>query len=82
MARRSAMKEVQHTSGWRKFSLGLTALIIVSVVGGWALSSVFASKPSTVGVGAPVEASAAISPMELMVTHGRPLPVTEYAEPF
>ncbi len=76
------MKEVQHTSAWRKFSVALSVFLVAVAVGAWAASSVFASKPVTVGVGAPVEASAAISPMELMVTHGRPLPVTEYAEPF
>jgi hypothetical protein len=76
------MKEVQHTSAWRTFSVALTVFLIAAAAGAWAVSSVFASKPVTVGVGAPVEASAAISPMELMATHGRPLPVTEYAEPF
>jgi hypothetical protein len=76
------MKAIQHASPWRKFSLRLIALIIVSVAGGWALSSVFASKPATVGAAAPVAAAAAISPLELMATHGRQLPVTEYAEPF
>ena len=75
------MKEVQHTSAWRTFSVALTVFLIAAAAGAWAVSGVFASKPATVGAGA-VEASAAISPMELMVTHGRPLPVTEYAEPF
>ncbi len=76
------MQSIADASPWRKFSLRLTALIIIAVVGGWAMSAVFASKPATVGAAAPVEASAAISPMELMATHGGPLPVTEYAEPF
>ena len=76
------MKEVQHTSAWRTFSVALSVFLVAAAVGAWAVSSVFASKPSTVGVAAPVEASAAISPMELMATHGRPLPVTDYAEPF
>jgi len=75
------MKEVQHTSAWRTFSVALTVFLVVAAAGVWVVSGVFASKPSTVGVAAPVEA-AAISPMELMATHGRPLPVTEYAEPF
>ena len=77
------MKEVQHTSAWRTFSVALSVLFVAAVIGAWAASSVFASKPSTVGVAAhaPVGASA-ISPMELMVTHGRPLPATDYAEPF
>jgi hypothetical protein len=73
------MQQIPYASPWRKFSLRLTALIIVAIVGGWAMSVVFASKPSTVGVRAAVEASA-IAPMELMI--GRGLPETEYVEPF
>jgi hypothetical protein len=77
----------QIASPWRKFSLRLTALIIVAVIGGWAVSSVFASKPSTVGAAtteanAPAEAAAIITPMELMIGRGRHLPVAEYVEPF
>ena len=68
------MQSARYATPWRKFSLRLTALIIIAVVGGWAMSAVFASKPVTVGVGAPMEASAAISPMELMATHGRAAP--------
>ncbi len=75
------MKEVQHTSGWRTLSVALTVFFIAAA-GAWAASGVFASKPATVGLAAPVKASAVISPMELMVTHGRQLPVAEYAEPF
>ena len=75
------MKEVQHTSAWRTFSVALTVFLVVAAAGAWAVSSGFASKPATVGAATPAEA-AAISPMELMVTHGRPLPVTEYVEPF
>ena len=77
------MQQFPYASPWRKFSLRLTALIIVAVVGGWAMSAVFASKPSTVGAAvAPAEASAAISPMELMIRRGRQLSATEYVEPF
>lgn len=76
------MKEVQHTSAWRTFSIALTVFLVVAAAGAWAVSGGLASKPATVGAAAPVEASAAISPMELMATHGRPLPVTDYAEPF
>jgi hypothetical protein len=76
------MKEVQHTSAWRTFSVALSVLLVAAAIGAWAASSVFASKPLTVGIAAPVEAAAAISPMELMVTRGRNLPVTDYAEPF
>lgn len=76
------MKAVQHISAWRTFSVALSVLLVATVIGAWAASSVFASKPSTVGVAASVEASAAISPMELMAAHGRQLPVTDYAEPF
>jgi hypothetical protein len=77
----------QIASPWRKFSLRLTALLIVAVVGGWAMSAVFASKPSTVGAAttqahAPAEAAAIISPMELMIGRGRHLPITEYVDPF
>ena len=75
------MKEVQHTSAWRTFSVALTVFLVVAAAGAWAVSSGFASKPAMVGTAAPGEA-AAISPMELMATHGRPLPVTDYAEPF
>jgi hypothetical protein len=76
------MKAVQHTSAWRTLSIALSVFVVAVAVGAWAASSVFASKPATVGIAAPVEASAAISPMELMAAHGRQLPVTEYAEPF
>jgi hypothetical protein len=76
------MKEVQHTSGRRTLSVALTVLFIAAAAVAWAASGVFASKPATVGLAAPVKASAVISPMELMVTHGRQLPVAEYAEPF
>jgi hypothetical protein len=83
-ARRLAMQQI--ASPWRKFSLRLTVLIIVAVVGGWAMSAVFASKPSpTVGaaVDAPAPAEAAIiSPMELMIGRGRHLPIGDYVEPF
>jgi hypothetical protein len=82
MARRSTMKAVQHTSAWRTFTIALSIFLVAAAAGAWAVSGVFASKPSTVGAATPVEAAAAISPMELMATHGRPLPVTEYAEPF
>jgi hypothetical protein len=72
----------QIASPWRKFSLRLTALIVVAIVGGWAVSTVLASKPtSTVGARTPVEASA-ISPMDLMILRGRHLPATDYVEPF
>jgi hypothetical protein len=77
----------QFAPPWRKFSLRLTALIIVAVVGGWAMSVVFASKPSTVGAAAmqanaPAEAAAIISPMELMIGRGRHVPIGDYVEPF
>ena len=75
------MQEVQHTSAWRTFGVALSAFLVAAVVGAWAASSVFASKPATVGAATSAEA-AAISPMELMATHGRQLPVTDYAEPF
>jgi hypothetical protein len=77
------MQRIPHASPWRKFSLRLTALIVIAVIGGWAMSTVFASKPATtVGARAPAEASAIISPMELMISHGRQLPAQEYVEPF
>ena len=76
----------QIASPWRKFSLRLTALLIIAVVGGWAMSAVFASKPSTVGVAAtqahaPAEA-AIMSPMELMIGRSRHLPISDYVDPF
>lgn len=77
------MQSIPYASPWRKFSLRLTALIVVAVVGGWAISAVFASKPATTaGARVPAEASAAISPMELMIRLGRNLPEQEYVEPF
>jgi hypothetical protein len=75
------MQRIPYEAPWQKFSLRLTALIIVAVVGGWAISTVFASKPSTVGVRAPAEAGI-ISPLDLMIGRGRTLPETEYVEPF
>jgi hypothetical protein len=75
----------QIASPWSKFSLRLTALVVIAVVGGWAISTVFASKPATtVGAAnapAPAEASV-LSPMELMMRRSRPLPIDDYVEPF
>jgi hypothetical protein len=75
----------QIASPWRKFSLRLTALVVIAVVAGWAMSAVFASKPSTTVGGAnppaPAEASV-LSPMELMMRRSRPLPIDDYVEPF
>jgi hypothetical protein len=77
----------QIASPWRKFSVRLTALVIVAVAAGWAMSAMFASKPpatvgaATAAANAPAEA-AIISPMELMIGRGRHLPVGEYVEPF
>ena len=77
------MQRIPYASPWRKFSLRLTALIVVAVVGGWAMSAVFTSRPATtVGARAPAEASGIISPMELMIGRGRDLPAGEYVEPF
>jgi len=77
------MQQIPYAPPWRKFSVRLTALVFVAVVGGWAMSAVFAPKPaSTVGARAPVEAAAVMSPMELMIRFGRGLPETEYVEPF
>jgi hypothetical protein len=76
------MQSIPYASPWRKFSLRLTALVVLAIVGGWAMSAVFASKPATtVGARAPAEASV-MSPMELMILRGRNLPATEYVEPF
>jgi hypothetical protein len=77
------MQKLSPVSPWRTFSLGVTVLAIVAIVGGWAISTVFASKPSTVGARplAPAEASV-IAPMELMIGRGRNLPVADYVEPF
>lgn len=76
------MQRTPYAAPWQKFSLRLTALIIVAIVGGWAMSTVFASKPSTVGARAPAEAGVIISPLDLMIGRGRSLPETEYVEPF
>ena len=78
------MQRFPDASPWRKFNLRLTVLVVVAVFGAWAVSTVLASKPVTVGLsgGGPVEASAIISPMELMMSRGRSLPATDYVEPF
>ena len=75
------MLHVQTTPGWRKFSLALTALLAAAVIGVWAKPTGSVSTTATVGA-VPAEASAAISPMELMMLRGRHLPVADYAEPF
>jgi hypothetical protein len=75
------MLHVQTTPGWRRFSLVLTALLAAAVIAVWAKPTGSVSTTATVGA-VPVEASAAISPMELMVLRGRYLPATEYVEPF
>ena len=78
------MQQITHPRGGNS-ALRLTALIIVAVVGGWAMSAVFASKPSTVGAHAQPRRRRrppSISPMELMIRRGRELPVTEYIDPF
>jgi len=75
------MLHVQTTPGWRRFSLALTALLAAAVIAVWAKPTGSVSTTATVGA-APVEASAAISPMELMILRGRFLPATDYVEPF
>ena len=78
------MQQVQRTSVWSKFGVILTIfLVAAAIVGIWMKSSIFTSNPATAGATAvaPAEASA-ISPMELMITRGRQLPATDYAEPF
>ena len=76
------MQQVQFTPAWKKFSLALMALIAAAIVGVWAKPTSSVSMSATVGAAIPVEASAAISPMELMIRRGRNLPVTDYVEPF
>jgi hypothetical protein len=77
------MQQVQNMPAWGKFGLVLMLSLLVAVAAGvWAKSTVFAPKPATAGVTAPAEASAAITPMEFMITRGRQLPVTDYVEPF
>ncbi len=76
------MPNIPYASPWRKFSFRLTALIVAAIIGGWAISNVLASKPtSTVGTRTSVEASV-MSPMDLMILRGRHLPAAEYVEPF
>jgi len=76
------MHSMPNATPWRKFSLRLTALIVVAVVAGWAMSHVFASRSgTTVGARTSVEASV-LSPMDLMILRGRHLPQAEYVEPF
>ncbi|MPZ37350.1 MAG: hypothetical protein GEU95_04680 [Rhizobiales bacterium] len=77
------MQQVEGTPVWKKCGLALTLLLAGAAIGIWAKSNMLASKPAIAGATAvaPVEASA-ISPSELMITGGRGLPATEYAEPF
>jgi hypothetical protein len=71
----------QHISAWRMFGPVVLTLLLIVAVGVWAKSAVLASKPETVGMAAPVEASA-IAPMELMISRGHALPAADYVEPF
>jgi hypothetical protein len=75
------MQKVQFTPAWKKFSLALVVLLTVAVIVVWAKPTASTS-PATVGAAIPVEASAAISPMELMIRRGHNLAPTDYAEPF
>jgi hypothetical protein len=71
----------QHTSAWTVFGPVVLALLVIVAVGLWAKSAVLASKPETVGMAAPIEASA-VAPMELMISRGHALPIADYVEPF
>jgi hypothetical protein len=74
------MQEVQDMRAWRNFTLIL--MLVLAVVGVWAVSTVFASKPATVGAAATSEEATLISPMEMMLVRGRHVPIGDYAEPF
>ena len=76
------MQQVQRTLASKQFSLVLTVLLVAAVAGIWAISTVSASKPATIGAAVPAEAAAAILPMELMIIRGGQLPVADYTEPF
>ena len=75
------MQQVQFTPAWKKFSLALAVLLSAVVIGVWAKPT-GSTSPATVGAAVPVEASAGVSPMEMMILRGRDLPATDYAEPF
>jgi hypothetical protein len=79
MARRSAMQKV--APGWKMFSLAVTSLAALLVVGVWTKQTAPVSPPTTVGVAVPAE-GAAISPTEIMIRRGRELPVAEPVDPF
>ena len=75
------MQQVQITPAWKKISLALVILLSAAVIVVWAKPT-GSTSPATVGGAIPVEASAAISPMELMIRRGHDLAPTDYAEPF
>jgi hypothetical protein len=75
------MQQIQFTPAWKKISLALAVLLTAAVIVVWAKPTSSVS-PATVGAAIPVEASAAISPTELMIRRGHNLPATDYAEPF
>ena len=74
------MQGTLNESQWRKFSLRLAARLIVAIGGGWAISTVSTSKPAPTS--AQATAGPVISPMELMLSDGRQLPVSGFGEPF
>jgi hypothetical protein len=76
------MQKFQRASAWRQFGPFVLALLALAAVAVWAKSAIVTSNPAVAGGVAPVEASAAIAPMELMIRHGRELPTAEYVEPF
>lgn len=76
------MQGIPHASPWRKFGVRLTALIVVAIVGGWAMSVVLASRPTTTADARAPGGASAIAPIDLMILRGRNLPATEYVEPF
>jgi hypothetical protein len=75
------MSSIQVVPAWRKLGVIVTALIVAVAVAFWAKSTVFAAK-STAGVHGPVQASAPMSPMDLMKSRSAPLPIEYYSDPF
>jgi hypothetical protein len=63
--------------------LVLIAFALVVAAGGvWAKSSLFTAKPAADGKPAVAASAAPMSPFDIMMQHGKELPVAPYAEPF
>lgn len=76
------MQERQGVSPRRTFSLVVLMVLILVAIGIWAKPRGFASKVTPANASVPMEASTAISPLDLMIRRDRQLPVSEHVDPF